>query len=455
MPAFMPDRIIRASAPYRPARRVLIVAPHFPPVNAPDHQRVRMALPYFAENGWEQVEVLTVAPEYVEAPLDPALAAALSPNAVIHRVRAIPQRWTRPFGWESLARRAYPFLRRRGNELLANGRFDLVFFSTSQFGVLPLAVEWKKRHGVPYVLDFHDEWVSGYYQRHRETKPPGGLFKYSLSRALARWQEGEVVRNAAQIVSVSERYNANLAARHPGLNPEHLHVLPFGGAEADFERLAADRISQEFFKPGREINWVYVGRGGPSMRLATTAFFFALRRAIVARAVDKRKLRLHFIGTDYATGTRARPSFTPIAREFGLESMVREETARVPHFTALQCLRNADALIVPGSDDPGYTASKIFPYILARRPLLAIFHRESSCLRILDEMGAGTTVPFGLDDDIPAIADRIYHRWFAAHAFDQTPEWSPESFVPYGTRAMTRKLTGIFHAACSMKETRV
>jgi hypothetical protein len=451
MPAFMPDRIIRESAPSRPTRRVLIVAPHFPPVNAPDHQRVRMALPHLAENDWE-AEVLAVAPEYVEAPLDSDLAATLPLDAIIHRVRAIPPRWTRLFGWGSLARRAYPFLRQRGNQLLVNGRFDLVFFSTSQFGVLPLAEEWKKRHGVPYVLDFHDEWVSDYHQQHRATKPPGGRFKYSLSRALARWQEGEVVRNAAQIVSVSDRYNSNLAARHPGLSPEQMHVLPFGGAEADFERLAADRISQKFFQPGREINWVYVGRGGPAMRLATTAFFFALRRAIVAGAVDKKKLRLHFIGTDYATGTRARPSFTPIAREFGLESMVREETARVPHFTALQCLRDADALIVPGSDDSGYTASKIFPYILARRPLLGIFHRESSCLRILDEMGAGTTVPFNRDDDIPAIADPIYHRWFTGRASDRTPEWSPESFAPHGARAMARKLTRIFHAACTMKE---
>ena len=45
--------------------RVLIVSPHFPPVNAPDHQRVRMSLPYLGEFGWEG-HVLTVAPEFVE-----------------------------------------------------------------------------------------------------------------------------------------------------------------------------------------------------------------------------------------------------------------------------------------------------------------------------------------------------------------------------------------------------
>jgi glycosyltransferase involved in cell wall biosynthesis len=453
MYVFAPDRTRRdATAIPEPSRRVLIVAPHFPPVNAPDHQRVRMALPYLAENRW-QAEVLTVAPQFVEAPLDPDLAEALPPELIVHRVNALPQRWTRRLGWGSLAARAYPFLKRRGAELLAGGRFDLAFFSTSQFGVLSLAPVWKKKSGVPYVLDFHDEWVSDYYQRHRAVPPPGGALKYAVSHALARRQEGGVVRQAAQIVSVSERYNLNLRARHPELDDGKMHVLPFGGAETDFELFKTRRFAQTFFRPNAGINWVYVGRGGPAMRLAASAFFLALRRALAAGIVDKTNLRLHFIGTDYATGARARPTFAPIAREFGLESMVREETARVPHFTALQCLRDADAIIVPGSDDPGYTASKIFPCILARRPMLAIFHRDSSCIRILEETGAGTPVPFDAEDDSATLAARVYLRWFSARAFDRTPALSPRVFDPYSARAMTRRLAAVFNAACA-KETR-
>jgi hypothetical protein len=46
-------------------KNVLIVSPHFPPVNAPDMQRVRLALPYLRAQGWEPT-VLAVAPEYIE-----------------------------------------------------------------------------------------------------------------------------------------------------------------------------------------------------------------------------------------------------------------------------------------------------------------------------------------------------------------------------------------------------
>src|SRR5947199_388222 len=54
-------------------RRVLIDSPHFPPVNAPDHQRARMALPFFKEFGWEPT-VLAVDANHVEAVRDPFLS---------------------------------------------------------------------------------------------------------------------------------------------------------------------------------------------------------------------------------------------------------------------------------------------------------------------------------------------------------------------------------------------
>ena len=54
-------------------RRVLIISPHFPPVNAPDMQRARLALPFLRETGWEPV-VLCLDPTMVEgAVIDPLL----------------------------------------------------------------------------------------------------------------------------------------------------------------------------------------------------------------------------------------------------------------------------------------------------------------------------------------------------------------------------------------------
>ena len=71
-------------------RRVLIISPHFPPVNAPDMQRVRMSLPHYASNGWDPV-VLAVLPDDGAAAREPELCATYPPS--IRIVRANAKQW--------------------------------------------------------------------------------------------------------------------------------------------------------------------------------------------------------------------------------------------------------------------------------------------------------------------------------------------------------------------------
>src|SRR5947209_4848059 len=176
-------------------RRVLIISPHFPPVNAPDHQRIRMSLPYLGEFGWEAT-VLAVKAECVEgATLDPLLQKTTPYEIEVIRVGAVSSKLTRYLGLGSLAVRALPFLWRSGNRLLepenkqqttdevqqARKKIDLVYFSTTQFPVTILGPIWKRRFGVPYVVDFQDPWLDDYYRR-TGTPPPGGKLKYAFGR---------------------------------------------------------------------------------------------------------------------------------------------------------------------------------------------------------------------------------------------------------------------------------
>ncbi|MEO6873547.1 MAG: hypothetical protein ABI222_01870, partial [Opitutaceae bacterium] len=125
-------------------RRVLIISPHFPPTNAPDHQRVRMSLPYFRAHGWEPA-VLAVDASDATAPQDPLLAAALPPDVAVHRVGALPASLTRRVGLGNLGYRAWFQLKAAGDRLLRDGRFDLVYFSTTQFIVTALGRRWLNR----------------------------------------------------------------------------------------------------------------------------------------------------------------------------------------------------------------------------------------------------------------------------------------------------------------------
>ena len=80
------------------------------------------------------------------------------------------------------------------------------------------------------------------------------------------------------------------------------------------------------------------------------------------------KLRLHFVGTsNQSVGGDER--VMPVAREVGVAEVVREITARVlPYSEIVRIQGQATALLALGSSEPHYTASKIFPLLLARRP---------------------------------------------------------------------------------------
>jgi hypothetical protein len=424
-------------------KRVLIVSPHFPPVSAADMHRVRMLLPFFEANGW-QPEVLAVDPDDIAQPLDPLLEAGLPPGLKVHRV-GIPSRgWSRLPGLGTLGLRCLPALARAGDALLARGDFDLVYFSTTAFEVHVLGPRWRRRHGVPFAMDYQDAWVSDYYRDNPAAPVPGGRWKYRLASALHRQMEPRVLRDCAGITSVSPAYPRQLAQRYP----EAMAAMPtlvqgFPGAARDFDRLPHPTAGEAPFDPADgAVHWVYVGRGGADMQHALRAFFRALREG--ADPALLRVLRLHFIGTSYAAaGTGAR-TVAPIAAEFGLDDIVRESPDRISYTLTLWCLRNAHALIVPGSDDPAYTASKIYPYLLARRPMLAVFHRDSSVVDLVARTGGAVCVPFDAGQPEGALAAAIARDWLASGAHAQVAPLDMAAFAPYSDAGCAEAMSRFF-----------
>jgi len=423
--------------------RVLIVSPHFPPINAADHQRVRMSLPYFEEFGWEP-HVLTVHPNYVEGVQDPRLEQTVPDNIAIICTGALSVNYTRRIGLGSLGLRCLPYLLRAGNQILVKQKFDLVYFSTTMFPVMALGRRWHEHFRVPYILDFQDPWLSDYYQRPGSPKPPGGQFKYGFSQVMAQVLEPYAMRQVAHVISVSPGYPKTFLQRYPWLREGQFTVLPFGAAEQDFELLPTLNIQHKIFNPsdGKQ-HWVYVGRGGGDMAFALRAFFQALGQVREQEPEKLHNLRLHFVGTDYAPGNRAQKTVEPIATEYGVGNIVQELPQRIPYFEALQCLLDADALIVPGSDDPSYTASKIYPYILAKKPLLAIFHARSSVVDVLRTTKAGIVVTFETGEELSNVSTKIIANWFKDLP-PETPNSDWEAFRPYTAQEMTRQQCAIF-----------
>ncbi|HRI80840.1 MAG TPA: hypothetical protein PLF88_00235 [Opitutaceae bacterium] len=431
-------------------RRVLIVSPHFPPVNAPDMQRARLALPCLRALGWDPV-VLAVTPDSVEgAVLDPLLEQTYPPDIRVVRVRGLSPQLTRPFGFGSLWWRCGRALRQAGDTLLRAEKFDLVFFTTTQFDTVTLGPRWLAKFGVPYVLDYQDPWVNDYYRR-TQTRPPGGRVKFWLSQLTARRREPKAVRGAAAIVSVSSAYGPDLLARHPGIEPARIHHLPFGASKADLEIARRHVPDQPLVSLGdKNIHFVYTGRVVAGMRRPLALLFRAFHRYLATHPAQAARIRFHFIGTDYAPPPLAQNWVLPIATAEQVAEHVSEQCYRVPYFEALHYLTSADALLAIGSDDPAYSASKIFPCLLAGRPLLTIAHHESLMLRAARGQNHPASYGFSNADreaDTAELVQCIHAEWFVREGYRSLPAGNPTLLAELTAAGMSGRLATIFDGA--------
>lgn len=346
-------------------------------------QRVRMSMSYFSQYGWE-AEVVAVDQQYSDLPKDELLRESIPADAKIHYVKAFNKKWTAKIGLGSIALRSLWFYLLKVNRLLKDQRFDLIYFSTTQFPVCILGAYWKKRFKIPYVIDMQDPWHSNYYQdKPKEQRPPKYWFSYRLNKYL----EPLAMKHAAGLISVSGDYIDTLKLRYPRISQIPSAVITFGAFEKDFDIAEKNR---HLFKPlfsSDFINIVYIGRGGNDMHHAITPLIKALKAGLETDPEKFSRIRLYFIGTSYAAAGQGKQTILPLAKQYGVEGHVEEITDRISYFHTLLTLQSADALFIPGSDDPKYTASKIYPYLFANKNTLAIFNSQSPAIAVLNEYG--------------------------------------------------------------------
>jgi len=424
---------------------VLIISPRFPPINAADMHRVRHSLPYFEDMGWRPV-VLAVDPECVDGSRDALLNQTVPSDIEVRRVGALSTSWTRRLGIGNVGLRSMPFYGRKGSRIIQDEAVDLVYFSTTAFPVLALGRYWKARFGVPYVIDMQDPWYSGTYDA--DDAPPL-LSKAGLARQLSRGLEPIAMGGVDGLISVSQGYCDILEKCYDRVDASMCEVIPFGAAQKDFDVLRSADVENPIFNANDDtIHIAQVGRAGPDMDRAAHCVFEALAAGRREHPDLYRNVRLHFVGTRYSP--QAAKTMAPIAAEYGVDEIVEEQVARIPYFQALRVLRDADMLMLLGSTDPNYTASKLYPYILARRPLLTVFHENSSVVDIMRATEAGTVVTYDNQADTGAIAREVGANWSSMlRRLPYTPDTDWDAFQRYTAEAMTRRQVEVFDRVVS------
>jgi hypothetical protein len=422
-------------------KKVLIISPYFPPVNGADMHRVRMSLPYFNENGWE-AEVVAVEPRYTDLPQDKLLLKSIPANTKIHYVKASDKNLTSKLGLGSLAIRSMWYYRQAVNRLLNGGKFDLVYFSTTQFPLCILGRYWKKKFGIPYVIDMQDPWHSEYYQDKPKAQQPR---KYWFSYRLNKYLEPVALKTVSGLISVSDNYVQELKTRYPEIDNVPSAVITFAAFKRDMEIAIENATQFEPLLKHEFKNIVYVGRGGIDMYNAIKPLFNSLNKGLTSAPALFNKLKLYFIGTSYAPNGYGEQTIMPLAKACGVENHVIEITDRIGYYHTLSTLQQADALFIPGSDDPAYTASKIFPYLLTGRPLLCCFNSGSSAIEILNEYGATDSYPYDTTKDIN---DKIYDFVMKLLTDELRPQvYNKVAEEKYSAQNMTKRQCELFDQA--------
>ncbi|MDX2189588.1 MAG: glycosyltransferase [Bacteroidota bacterium] len=420
---------------------ILIISPNFPPVNAPDMHRVRHNVNFLEDLGWMPT-VVCVEEKYNESSIDPILIDTVPKNIKVVKVSAFPANITRKIGLGALALRSLLFYFFKVNQLLKTTKFDLIFFSTTQFPVLILGRYWNWKYKVPYIIDMQDPWHSEYYKtRPKNEHPPKYWFSYHLNRIL----EPIAMKKAAGIISVSKGYCEQLQGRYKNITPNNCTVIPFGAFEKDFE-ISKSLNYVNLPNSTSKLQMLYIGRGGIDMQLSLKIIFRAWLLGLKKHSDLFNKIEWQCIGTSYAPGTLGTPSIVPIAMEFGLDEYIMEQTERIPYFDSITRLQSADLLLIPGSIDPNYTASKIYPYILSKKPILAVFSETSSIIEVLKNTEAGDYVSFNPSNyNIEDLALQLYEKWLnIIQKLPYSPPTKWQNFEKYTAREMTKKQVVFF-----------
>lgn len=361
-----------------------------------DMQRARMMCRHLLEHGWE-AEVL--APDLSHQPLqciEPQAAQFFDPGIPFHAASPRGGKCWDFVGSSTLAWRGFWPVLSEGSGLLRGGRYDLVFFSTAHYMLTLAGCSWRKRHGVPFVIDLHDPWHARSVPRPELAR---GLRGRILTTVAAR-SERAVLSAACGVISVSPSYleaiTRHYGAEVFGWQKTGCHrVEPFAYEPA--ETAAARRAVSDNAADGDSATISYCGAGGRVMRASWRVLCQALADLKSRDSSLLESVRFVFKGTSLHYREGDSLEMVEAAREEGVAHLVSEDPTRISYGDSIQLVVGAEGVLILGVDDPGYMASKLFSYLSAGKPLLAVLRTGSVMVPFLQGCPGVTVLEFGPD----------------------------------------------------------
>lgn len=408
----------------------MFISYYMPPAGGGGVQRASKFVKYLPDFNWQPL-VLTVKEEAHQL-RDESLQADIQPGTPVitaplwrlpprlpWRVRQFFTRWflliDEQIGW-------LPGAVRLGMKATHRGQIEAIFSTSPPYTAHLIARKIHLQTNIPWIADFRDPWI-GNFSSHF---PSGWHRSYA-----ANW-EAQIVQAAARVTSVSQPINRAFLTRYPQLPAERFVVIPNGYDPQDFEKWD-DQPSRMYSSAGDGyLKIVYTGSLYGSRQTARH-FLHGLRLAI--DQLTEAKIRVQMVGN-------FNPDVVGQISAMRLTGYV-QLTGYQPHKKSIELLRSADLLLLiigSGTGMEGVVTGKIFEYLAARKPILALVP-PGSAAELVCSARAGVVVP---PDDVNAICSalvELYARW---ESHELKIDSDQAVILPYDRRSLTGRLAAEF-----------
>jgi glycosyltransferase involved in cell wall biosynthesis len=411
-----------------------MLAHHFPPTGGSGSNRALAFTRYLPEHGWRPI-VITPGVAWA-LNHDDGLLGEVPPEARVIRTRSFEARPEAVRGADDTHSPARVGAVPRWKASLGH----LKRFPDAHIGWLPFALAAARcepydvaysssgpftSHLVGWLLKrlTHKPWVAelrdGWYRWNRAIFPDYPAWRDGLERRL----EAATLRTADRVVLVTERMAEAFRHQYADLPADHFAVVSNGYDPRQFEE--SDSLA------ARQPGWRVLHAGALYYGRSLAAFAEAARRLMSTNAAFGRDFRLTLLGTLDATAR------AELARA-GLEHHL-EVRSQVEHCSAVAAMRGADALLLIANTTPGAEATvpgKLFEYLAAGRPIVAVAPPGSSTADVLDRTGGGWLAPAGDPDGIAHALRQAYTQ--------RGYRLRPGALAPFDRRTLAGDLAAVF-----------
>lgn len=331
-----------------------------------------------------------------------------------------------------------PFATRAGRQVLAEQNVSAIYVTGKPFSSYFIGEALSRRSGLPWIMDLRDLWTLN--RRVRPTSRWHGRMESRLERRF--------VQSAAAVIANTPGNRDDFIACYPECPPEKFVTITNGFDAADFESLPSAKsdkftigYSGTFYFTGDQPASGYrrlLGFDRKDRQIYETyspKFLFQALSELFAESPEMRdKTEVIFTGPGCQ-------KIGGLVSQFGLKGNV-DLRGWVEYRESLAMLRSSHLLVLAlsrGEESAGWIPSKLFQYLGAGTPILALVP-PGDVADIVQDTKSGSVAP---PDDVGAIKSEL-RRAFAEFC-SQTSSIAPDSeaTAQYEARQLTQRL-----AAC-------